>query len=185
MLAQIIVWLLALVTSLGPTFIKVGQALSIRTDLLPAPYVAGLTQLQDAVPPFEGALGRAIIESELGINLDRTFSKISLEPVASASIGQVYKATLREGGQEVAIKVQRPQVLYNVALDLFMLREILVPLYQRVNPESNTDLRKLVDAWGEGFVNELDYTLEAKATADFSAAMAERSLGSVIAPQVI
>ena len=177
--------LLALVTSLGPTFIKVGQALSIRTDLLPAPYVAGLTQLQDAVPPFEGALGRAIIESELGINLDRTFSKISLEPVASASIGQVYKATLREGGQEVAIKVQRPQVLYNVALDLFMLREILVPLYQRVNPESNTDLRKLVDAWGEGFVNELDYTLEAKATADFSAAMAERSLGSVIAPQVI
>ena len=97
----------------------------------------------------------------------------------------MYKATLREGGQEVAIKVQRPQVLYNVALDLFMLREILVPLYQRVNPESNTDLRKLVDAWGEGFVNELDYTLEAKATADFSAAMAERSLGSVIAPQVI
>ena len=177
--------LLSLVASLGPTFIKVGQALSIRTDLLPAPYVAGLTQLQDAVPPFEGALGRAIIESELGIDLDRTFSKISLEPVASASIGQVYRATLREGGQEVAVKVQRPQVLYNVALDLFMLREILVPLYQRVNPGSNTDLRKLVDAWGEGFVNELDYTLEAQATAAFSAAMAERSLGSVIAPEVV
>ena len=177
--------LLDLVTQLGPTFIKVGQALSIRTDLLPAPYVGGLTQLQDAVPPFSGAQGRAIIEAELGINLDRTFSKISLEPVASASIGQVYRATLREGGQEVAIKVQRPNVLYNVALDLFMLREILVPFYQKVNPESNTDLRKLVDAWGEGFVNELDYRLEAQATADFSKAMMERGLGSVIAPEVL
>ena len=122
--------LLELVTKLGPTFIKVGQALSIRTDLLPAPYVAGLTQLQDAVPPFPGAQGRAIIESELGLNLEATFSQISLEPVASASIGQVYRATLRSSGEEVAIKVQRPRVLYEVALDLFMLREFLVPLYQ-------------------------------------------------------
>ena len=59
------------------------------------------------------------------------------------------------------------------------------PLSQKLNPESNTDLRKLVDAWGEGFVNELDYTLEAKATAAFSAAMAERGLGSVIAPELV
>ena len=136
--------LLALVTNLGPTFIKVGQALSIRTDLLPAPYVAGLTQLQDAVPPFDGALGRAIIESELGIDLDRTFSTISLEPVASASIGQVYRATVRETRQEVAVKVQRPQVLYNVALDLFMMREILVPRAPKASPRrSPADLPQI------------------------------------------
>lgn len=127
--------LVDLVAQLGPTFIKVGQALSIRTDLLPAPYAAGLTQLQDAVPPFPGAEGRAVIEAELGISLDTTFSQISSEPVASASIGQVYKATLRTTGEEVAVKVQRPRVLTNVALDLYMLREVLVPLYQRVNKE--------------------------------------------------
>jgi hypothetical protein len=98
--------LLELVTKLGPTFIKVGQALSIRTDLLPAPYVAGLTQLQDAVPPFDGARGRAIIERELGVDLDATFRSISLEPVASASIGQVYRGTLRATGEDVAVKVR-------------------------------------------------------------------------------
>ena len=177
--------LLEVVTKLGPTFIKVGQALSIRTDLLPAPYVAGLQKLQDAVPPFSGAQGRAIIEAELGIDLDATFSAISLEPVASASIGQVYRATLRESGEEVAIKVQRPQVLYNVALDLFMLRDFLVPLYRRLNKESNTELVALVDAWGTGFVDELDYTKEAAATTAFSAAMAQRGLGSVTAPEVV
>jgi hypothetical protein len=122
--------LLELVTSLGPAFVKIGQALSIRTDLVPAAYVAGLTRLQDSVPPFSPAQGRAVIEDELGIALDDVFSYISLEPVASASIGQVYKGTLASTGDEVAVKVQRPGVLYNIALDLFMLRSI-APFYQR------------------------------------------------------
>ena len=138
--------LLNLVTSLGPTFIKVGQALSIRTDILPAPYVAGLTKLQDRVPPFSGAEGRAIIEQELGIKLDETFSSISLDPVASASIGQVYKGTLRATGEEVAVKVQRPNVLYDVSLDLFMMRS-LAPSFARAT-DANTDVVGLVDAWG-------------------------------------
>ena len=139
-----------------------GQALSIRTDLLPAPYVKGLVKLQDAVPPFAAAQGRAIIERELGIKIDETFSELSLEPVASASIGQVYKGTLRSTGEQVAVKVQRPQVLYNVALDLFMLRS-LAPVWKKAQ-DVNTDLVGLVDAWGSGFVNELDYTKEAAAT---------------------
>lgn len=172
--------LLELVTALGPTFIKVGQALSIRTDLLPAPYVAGLTQLQDNVPPFSAEQGRAVIEQELGISLDAVFSEISLEPVASASIGQVYKGTLRATGEEVAVKVprpsvlcsqvqrpplshsqvqrpslshsqvQRPSVLYNVALDLFMMRA-LAPAYQKAN-DVNTDLVGPADAWGSDCV---------------------------------
>ena len=175
--------LLELVSKLGPTFIKVGQALSIRTDLLPAPYVAGLTKLQDAVPPFSGAQGRAIIEKELGIRLDETFSEISLEPVASASIGQVYKGTLRATGEEVAVKVQRPNVLYDVALDLFMMRT-LAPVFGRAN-DMNTDLVGLVDAWGFGFVNELDYNKEAAATTAFAVAMDARGLGSVTSPEVV
>ena len=179
--------LLEVVTKLGPAFIKVGQALSIRTDLLPAPYVAGLVKLQDAVPPFSATLGRSIIQEELRLkSLSDAFSDFSPEPVASASIGQVYKASLRNSNNtQVAIKVQRPNVLYNVALDLFLMREILVPLYLKFNKGVNTDLIGLVDAWGVGFVNELDYQREANATTEFSTAMAQRGLGSVMAPSVL
>ena len=178
--------LLELVTKLGPTFIKIGQALSIRSDLVPAAYVAGLAQLQDAVPPFDGAQGRAIIEAELGLRrIEDAFSSLSLDPVASASIGQVYRGTLRDGGGDVAVKVQRPNVLYSVALDLFVLREVLVPLYLRLNPESNTNATRLVDAYADGFVNELDYRREAAATTEFAAAMSARGLGSVTAPEVV
>jgi aarF domain-containing kinase len=182
--------LLEVVTDLGATFVKIGQALSIRTDILPAPYVAGLTELQDAVAPFSADEGRAIIAKELGVCLNDAFSEFSSDPVASASIGQVYRARLRKapdgsGGHEVAIKVQRPNVLYDVSLDLFVLREILVPLYNKINPTSNTDAARLVDAWGEGFINELDYRKEATATSQFAAAMEERGLGSVTAPEVL
>jgi len=175
--------LLELITALGPTFIKVGQALSTRTDLLPAKYAKGLTKLQDAVPPFSGELGRSVIEQELKISIDEVFSSFSLEPVASASIGQVYKGTLRDSGVEVAVKVQRPKVLENVALDLYMMRT-LAPLWKK-SQDVNTDLVGLVDAWGTGFVNELDYVAEAKATTAFSKAMLDRGLGSVFAPEVI
>ena len=175
--------LLELVTDLGPTFIKVGQALSARTDLLPAKYAKGLTGLQDAVPPFSGKLGRSVIEQELDIKIDSVFSSLSAEPVAAASIGQVYRGTLRESGIEVAVKVQRPQVLQNVALDLYMMRS-LAPMWKK-SQDINTDLVGLVDAWGEGFVNELDYKAEARATIAFSKAMKDRGLGSVFAPEVI
>jgi predicted unusual protein kinase regulating ubiquinone biosynthesis (AarF/ABC1/UbiB family) len=174
--------LLDLVTSLGPTSIKVGQALSTRTDLLPAAYAAGLTGLQDAVPPFSGRLGRAVIEQELGIKIEEVFSELSLEPVASASIGQVYRGRLWSG-EEVAIKVQRPGILKDVALDLYMMRSI-APIWKKFQ-DINTDLVGLVDAWGEGFVNELDYRKEAAATVAFSAAMRQRGLGSVFAPEVV
>ena len=175
--------LLDVVTRLGTTSIKVGQALSIRSDLVPAAYVAGLTQLQDSVAPFPAAEGRRIIEDELGISVDETFSFFSTEPVASASIGQVYRARLRSTGEEVALKVQRPKVLREVALDVYLLRR-LAPTWAKMT-ESNTDLVSLVDAWGAGFIDELDYEKEAAATAAFSEAMAARGLNSVFAPEVV
>ncbi|EOD32133.1 hypothetical protein EMIHUDRAFT_63514, partial [Emiliania huxleyi CCMP1516] len=175
--------LLQLVTRLGVTAIKVGQVLSIRPDLLPAPYAKGLEKLQDSVQPFPAALGREIIERELSIRIEDVFSAFSAEPVAAASIGQVYRGTLRASGEEVAIKVQRPSVLQDVALDLFMLR-FFAPAYQEAN-DVNTDVVGLVDAWGTGFVNELDYTMEAAATAEFAEAMAARGLGSVTSPEVV
>eukprot|EP00531_Pseudo-nitzschia_arenysensis_P006025 CAMPEP_0116132988 /NCGR_PEP_ID=MMETSP0329-20121206/9859_1 /TAXON_ID=697910 /ORGANISM="Pseudo-nitzschia arenysensis, Strain B593" /LENGTH=860 /DNA_ID=CAMNT_0003627575 /DNA_START=258 /DNA_END=2840 /DNA_ORIENTATION=- len=203
--------LVDLITALGPTFIKVGQALSTRTDLLPtdkAYYAIGLAELQDAVEPsFDSKEARDIIRDELGIqNIDDVFDYLSDEPIASASIGQVYKGKLRKNGMEVAVKVQRPNVLENVALDLYVMRSILAPLWNKfINSrnknkddansqddddislnKSNTDSTGLVDAWGEGFVNELDYRAEANATKEFTKAMEERGLGSVVfAPEVI
>ena len=175
--------LLAMVTDLGPTAIKIGQALSARGDLLPAKYAQSLVELQDAVPPFGGALGRAVIEEELGIKIDDVFSSLSTEPVASASIGVVYKGKLRDSGIDVAVKVQRPGVLKSIALDLHTIRS-LAPKWQELK-EINTDLVGLVDAWGEGLMNELDYCAEAEATKEFSEAMKKRGLGSVFAPEVI
>ena len=142
-----------------------------------------MTKLQDAVPPFSAQLGREVIESELGIKIEDVFSSLSLQPVASASIGQVYKGTLRDSGQEVAVKVQRPQVLQNVALDLHLMRSI-APKWQEYK-EMNTNLVGLIDAWGMGFINELDYRKEAQAQTEFSEAMKERGLGSVFAPEVV
>lgn len=203
--------LVGLITQLGPAFIKVGQTLSTRTDLLPtdkAYYAIGLSELQDAVEPsFGSAEARQIIQDDLGIqNLDEVFEYLSDEPVASASIGQVYKGKLRKNGMEVAVKVQRPNVLETVSLDLYVMRSIIAPLWNKLANsrekkknrdiktedddtsinKSNTNSIALIDAWGEGFVNELDYRAEANATKAFAKAMEERGLGSVVfSPEVV
>lgn len=98
---------LNVLSKLGPTFVKLGQALSIRTDIISETYANELKKLQDAVPPFSDKEAKRIIREQLGItDLSQKFATISPLPVASASIGQVYKATLRNG-KEVAVKVQR------------------------------------------------------------------------------
>ncbi|KAL1530023.1 hypothetical protein AB1Y20_000948 [Prymnesium parvum] len=187
---------LALATQLGPTFIKLAQALSIRTDLIPEAYALELRQLQDAVPPFDSDEAREIIAAELRVSGGATrlsiFTTISDKPLASASIGQVYKATLRDG-REVAVKVQRPQILDAIALDLYLLR-LLAPLQTRVSnfinrvPTYPADLRlaqELVDEWGRGFVAETDYLYEAANTRAFREAMERRGLGAVTSPAVV
>jgi len=185
---------LGLCTKLGPTFIKLGQAASIRTDLIPEAYALELRQLQDAVPPFDSEIARKVLRKELGVDdLSEIFSSLSEEPVASASIGQVYKGTLKKTGQEVAIKVQRPGILAEIALDLYALR-LLAPiqtiLQNKVNgiETSKEDIDtaiSLVDEWGRGFVAETDYKLEARNTITFEEAMRKRGLEAVCAPPVI
>jgi len=168
---------LVLVTRLGPTFIKVGQALSIRVDLLAPEYIASLRELQDRVPAFPSDEAFRIIETEIGMPLDRAFSEFSPEPVAAASLGQVYRARVRETGEEVAVKVQRPNTREGIALDLHLLR-LFVPYFKAFN-DLNTDFVGLVDEWGAGFVDELDYRREAENARVFQEAMDARGLTAV------
>eukprot|EP00978_Attheya_sp_CCMP212_P012082 scaffold30021_cov54-Attheya_sp.AAC.8 len=139
-----------LLTRLGPSFIKIGQSLSIRTDLLRPAYVRGLKSLQDQVPSFDSKEAKLLIEEELGRPVNDIFMDLSDEPVAAASLGQVYRARLKDGNQtEVAIKVQRPNIMEQIALDMYLIREIAPVLKRTFN--LNTDLAGTVDAWGTGF----------------------------------
>ncbi|GKY99585.1 hypothetical protein MPSEU_000912800 [Mayamaea pseudoterrestris] len=183
--------LLELITQLGPTAIKVGQALSVRPDLIPSEYASALSTLQDQVPPFDGQAAKEILLRELGstayaqlkgLGLDGGGGKSSKGPIASASIGQVYKASL--DGKHVAVKVQRPNVLAEIALDLYIVREIGAPLYQMFT-NTASDLQGLANEWGRGFIAELDYVREANNTIRFNQGLRERNLLAVCAPTVL
>ncbi|KAL1524793.1 hypothetical protein AB1Y20_019674 [Prymnesium parvum] len=176
--------LVALLTELGPTFIKVGQALSIRADLIPAAYVAALGGLQDRVPPFSSEEARRIMAEEWRRDIGGLFASLSEEPVAAASLGQVYRGVLKKGGVQVAVKVQRPDTLDRISLDLLLLRAMAARLKEWRN--LNSDLVGLVDDWGRGFVDELDYTKEADNQRAFIESIKETPLRDVVtAPKVI
>lgn len=169
-----------LLVSLGPTYVKLGQVLSSRADLLPAEYIDELRVLQDKVPPFADDLARRILERELGPAASRL--SLSSTPIASASLGQVYKGTWRNDSgelEEVAVKVQRPGALVAISLDVGIIRVFAEP-WRRWN-NLNSDLEGLVDEWGRRFIAELDYEAEATNGENFAAAMAARSdLGGVV-----
>ena len=174
-----------LLTKLGPSFIKIGQSLSIRTDLLSPAYVKGLKTLQDQVPAFDTAEARDIIENELGKPLSSIFEMpFPNEPIAAASLGQVYKATIKDTKQEVAIKVQRPNIMNQIALDMHLIREVSGPIKRIFN--LNTDFVGVVDTWGVGFVDELDYIEEAINAKSFTESIEQTPLsGVVFAPPVV
>ncbi|VEU35291.1 unnamed protein product [Pseudo-nitzschia multistriata] len=176
-----------LLTELGPTFIKIGQSLSIRTDLLSPAYIRGLSSLQDRVPAFDTATAKLILEEEWGVPVDQVLEgglSETASPVAAASLGQVYKAKLKGSGKEVAIKVQRPKITNQIALDMHLLREA-APIARRTF-NLNTDTEGTVDAWGAGFVDELDYLQEASNGQYFMEQLQNTSLKDVVlAPTVV
>ena len=120
-----------LLVSLGPTYVKLGQVLSSRQDLLPAPYVMELRTLQDAVPPFDDALARRILDQELGASGSRALNLGDAPPIASASLGQVYRGTIVDAAtgetESVAVKVQRPGALAAISLDVGIIRAFAEP----------------------------------------------------------
>ncbi len=146
---------------LGPTFVKFGQLLSTRSDILPEGVLLELQKLQDTVKPMPAGAAQAIIEKELGAPVEEVFDRFDPVPLGSASIGQVHRAVLR-GGEVVAIKVRRPEAPARVEADLELMREFADFLDRRFGHRIFVDVRGLVAEF-EGVVRrELDYAAEAE-----------------------
>ena len=137
--------------ALGPTYIKLGQLLSTRSDLLPEKYLEALTRLQDNVEPFPFAEVEQIVTSELGVRMSKAFAEFDSTPIAAASLGQVHRARLRDG-REVAVKVQRPGVRDSIGEDLDALEQI----------GRHHQLGSLLEEFRKSLVRELDYRQEAQ-----------------------
>ncbi|KAG4127425.1 hypothetical protein ERO13_D10G215000v2 [Gossypium hirsutum] len=150
--------------SLGPTFIKVGQSLSTRPDIIGPEISKALSELHDQIPPFPRPLAMKIIEEELGSPIGSFFSYISEEPVAAASFGQVYRGCTLDGS-DVAVKVQRPNLRHVVVRDVYILR-LGLGLLQKI-AKRKSDPRLYADELGKGLVGELDYTSEAANASQF------------------
>ncbi|MFL0788669.1 MAG: ABC1 kinase family protein [Prochlorococcus sp.] len=149
-----------LLVDLGPAFIKAGQALSTRPDLVPPVLLEELAQLQDQLPGFDSGLAMACIEEDLSEPIDQVFEQLDLEPISAASLGQVHKGKLKNG-QQVAVKVQRPGLREQITLDLYMVRNIAAWLNRNVRL-IRSDLVALIDELGKRVFEEMDYINEAE-----------------------
>jgi ubiquinone biosynthesis protein len=147
--------------AMGPTFIKAGQLLSTRPDLLPVEYLLALSRLQDEVEPFDSEEAERILAEELGVRISKAFSRFDSEPIASASLGQVHYAEMRDG-RPVAVKIQRPGVRQQVASDLEAIEEIAEVMADRTELGERFDLVAMVGEFRKTLLEELDYRQEAR-----------------------
>ena len=154
-----------MLTDLGPAFIKIGQALSTRPDILPPLYLEELSKLQDQIPPFDNQIAFRFIEEGLGQAPDQLFAELSAEPIAAASLGQVYKGRLHSG-EQVAVKVQRPGLAEQIALDIYLLRSLATWAQKQFNPRS--DLVAILDEFAGRLFEEMDYVQEGRNAEHFA-----------------
>lgn len=169
-----------LLTRLGPAFIKIGQALSTRPDIVPPVYMDELAQLQDQLPPFPNHQAFQFIREELGADPEQIYAYISPAPIAAASLGQVYKAKLHSG-ETVAVKVQRPGIAQGIAIDMYILRS-LAGWAMSTFKFIRSNLKAILDEFASRIFEEMDYTCEG-ANADRFAAY-YRHLPEIYVPRI-
>lgn len=155
------VWLKDNLIELGPTFIKIGQSLGTRADLLPLPFVKALGELQDNVPKFSNEIAFARIEKELGRKINEVYAEFDVEPIAAASLGQVYRAKLFTG-EEVAVKVQRPNLTATIKGDIEILRKVTKFAERFPSLNENADWAGMLREFDETIHEEMDYSAEGK-----------------------
>jgi predicted unusual protein kinase regulating ubiquinone biosynthesis (AarF/ABC1/UbiB family) len=156
------------ITALGPAYIKVGQALSTRPDLIRKDFLDELTKLQDQLPPFPNHIAFEIIELGLERSISEVYREFSPDPVAAASLGQVYKAVLHSG-ETVAVKVQRPNLRPQLSLDLYLMRLLAGWVEPWLPLNLGHDLTLIVDEFGLKLFEEIDYLNEAQNAEQFAA----------------
>jgi predicted unusual protein kinase regulating ubiquinone biosynthesis (AarF/ABC1/UbiB family) len=149
-----------LLTQLGPAFIKIGQAMSTRPDLVPPIFLEELSKLQDQIPAFPNEIAFQFIREELGQDEREIYAEISEKPIAAASLGQVYRAKLHTG-ESVAVKVQRPGLARSIGMDLYVLRGISVWAMSKFT-KIRSDLVAITDEFAERIFEEMDYTQEGR-----------------------
>ncbi len=149
-----------LLVQLGPAFIKAGQALSTRPDIVPPILLENLSDLQDQLPGFDSDLAMACVEEDLKKPIEEIFESLEKEPISAASLGQVHRGVLK-GGQEVAVKIQRPGLREQITLDLYIVRNIAVWTNKYIKL-IRSDLVALIDELGKRIFEEMDYLNEAK-----------------------
>jgi ubiquinone biosynthesis protein len=146
---------------MGPTFIKLGQLLSTRSDFLPPAFIEALSRLQDDVAPVPYEEIERTVTSELGVRISKGFERFEMAPIASASLGQVHRAILRNG-REVAVKVQRPGIRDRVFHDLETLDELTSLVDKHSEFGRRYEVRKMLDEFRKSLAHELDYRQEAR-----------------------
>ncbi|HKB67050.1 MAG TPA: AarF/UbiB family protein [Pyrinomonadaceae bacterium] len=145
---------------LGPTFIKLGQLLSTRADLLPTPYLEALSRLQDKIEPFPYEEVDRIVSSEIGVRISKAFADFDPQPLAAASLAQVHRATMRDG-REVVVKVQRPDIREQIVEDLEALGQMAQFLDAHTELGKRYDFENMLNGLRSSLLRELDFKLEA------------------------
>ncbi len=146
---------------LGPTFVKFGQVLSSRPDIAPEPLIQELKKLRSQVKPVPFEEMQAVLHAELSCDYNEHFSDFNTIPVACGSIGQVYKATLKESGEPVAVKIQRPNIKKAIKADIEIIGWIVKQLHEKVEDLRPYELPEVVASVGKGIMEELDFSIEA------------------------